>query len=135
MVLEQHHVHFGLLIFFLVHCFIVLVACRREILQIYSNLTNIFLFDLVRFVRFLLEEHSLNHDLLTIINIYACARGLGGEAAAVEGEPRIRIRVIRVIRGRNNSRGLVVAEVDVERGEAAGAGAAAGSVASSPMRK
>ena len=49
----------------------------------------------------------LNHYLYTFINIYACARGLGGEAAAVEGVPRIRIRVIRVIRGRNNSRGLV----------------------------
>ena len=63
---------------------------------------------------------SLNHDLLTIINIYTGLGGLVLKAAAVEGEPRIRIRVIRVIRGRNNSRGLVVAEVDVERGEAAG---------------
>ena len=41
--LNLHHVHRGLLIFFLVHCILVLVACRREILQIYSNLTNLFL--------------------------------------------------------------------------------------------
>ena len=34
--------------------------------------------------------HLFNHYFFTIINIYACARGLGGEAAAVEGEPGIR---------------------------------------------
>ena len=31
------------------------------------------MFNLVGFVRFLLEEHSLYHDLITIIYIHACA--------------------------------------------------------------
>lgn len=30
-----------------------------------------------------------NDYFYTMINIYACARGLGGEAAAVEGEPGV----------------------------------------------
>ena len=64
----------------------------------------------------------LNHYLYTFINIYACARGLGGEAAAVEGEPGIGVIFnfqFSMFNG-DNSRGLVVAEVDVEGGEAAG---------------
>ena len=65
--------------------------------------------------------HLLDYDFSSVIDIQSLHIGLALQTAAVEGVPGgVVLGVLGVRRQRDDARGLVVAEVDVERGEAAG---------------
>ena len=65
--------------------------------------------------------HLLYDYFFTVYDVQALRGGLALQTAAVEGVPGgVVLGVLGVRRQRDDSRGFVVAEVDVERGEAAG---------------